>query len=160
LAADGALFTNMFGEEHCSQGNYFWLFSGSDQRVGFEDDVPKKKLSNLGQPLIARGLSLKGYAEDLPALGSEDVRRRLTPASRCHGSASRTCRTETPSSSNLRFEDFPSDFSKLPTESFVVPTCSMTCIAANQAVSSRQATFGCVITSGTVVDGRRITTAS
>src|SRR5436190_4788304 len=27
LARQGALITRMFGEEHYSQGNYFWLFS-------------------------------------------------------------------------------------------------------------------------------------
>jgi hypothetical protein len=29
LKAEGANFTRMYGEEHWSQGNYFWLFSGS-----------------------------------------------------------------------------------------------------------------------------------
>ena len=33
LAAEGAVFTRMFGEEHDSQGNYFWLFSGSNQTI-------------------------------------------------------------------------------------------------------------------------------
>src|SRR5437868_7038 len=28
LAADGANFTQMYAEEHNSEGNYFWLFSG------------------------------------------------------------------------------------------------------------------------------------
>ena len=32
LAAEGASFERMFGEEHFSQGNYFWLFSGSNQK--------------------------------------------------------------------------------------------------------------------------------
>jgi phosphatidylinositol-3-phosphatase len=125
LAADGALFTNMFGEEHYSEGNYFWLFSGSNQHVGFDDDIPKKKLttSNLGQQLIARGLSFKGYAEDLPAIGAEDVRtqryaRKHVPwVSFANVPNGKTAE----SSSNLRFEDFPIDFSKLPTVSFVVP---------------------------------------
>jgi hypothetical protein len=40
LAAEGASFERMFGEEHFSQGNYFWLFSGSNQNVGFFDQVP------------------------------------------------------------------------------------------------------------------------
>ena len=35
LREEGANFTQMFGEEHKSQGNYFWLFSGSNQNVGF-----------------------------------------------------------------------------------------------------------------------------
>jgi hypothetical protein len=57
MAADGALFTKMFSEEHSSEGNYFWLFSGSNQAVGFDDDIPKRKFTtaNLGQQLIAAG---------------------------------------------------------------------------------------------------------
>src|SRR6266481_327595 len=40
LGAEGASFGRMFGEEHFSQGNYFWLFSGGNQGVGFFDQVP------------------------------------------------------------------------------------------------------------------------
>jgi len=40
LAAEGASISHMFGEEHPSEGNYFWLFSGSNQNVGFADVVP------------------------------------------------------------------------------------------------------------------------
>src|SRR5262245_66583105 len=51
LAAEGANLSRMFAEEHFSQGNYFWLFSGSNQNVGFIDDVPRTKFtaSNLGR---------------------------------------------------------------------------------------------------------------
>src|SRR5262249_26581825 len=74
LAAEGAIFERMFAEEHFSQGNYFWLFSGSNQNVGFRDQVPSKanhpdypfKASSLGEQLIAKGLSFKGYSESLP----------------------------------------------------------------------------------------------
>src|SRR5213082_4227667 len=50
LAAEGALLTRMFGEEHNSEGNYFWLFSGDNHGVGFNDKVPMVKFadSNLG----------------------------------------------------------------------------------------------------------------
>jgi len=73
LAAEGALLTRMFGEEHNSEGNYFWLFSGDNQSVGFDDKIPRVKFtsSNLGAALLARGLSFKGYSEGLPAIGSE-----------------------------------------------------------------------------------------
>src|SRR5436309_1802005 len=75
LAAEGASINRMFGEEHYSQGNYFWLFSGSNQRVGFFDQVPSAAnhpdypfmASNLGEQLIKKGLSFKGYSESLPA---------------------------------------------------------------------------------------------
>ena len=43
LAAEGAIFERMFAEEHYSQGNYFWLFSGSNQNVGFRDRVPSSQ---------------------------------------------------------------------------------------------------------------------
>src|SRR6516164_2469556 len=42
LAAEGAIFERMFAEEHYSQGNYFCLVSGSNQNVGFRDQVPSK----------------------------------------------------------------------------------------------------------------------
>src|SRR6516162_6420822 len=62
LRKEGASFTQMFGEEHFSQGNYFWLFSGSNQHVGFHDRVPTAanhpdypfQASNLGAQLIKK----------------------------------------------------------------------------------------------------------
>ena len=64
LAAEGATFERMFAEEHFSQGNYFWLFSGSNQNVGFVDRVPSKanhpdypfRSSNLGEQLIKKDI--------------------------------------------------------------------------------------------------------
>jgi hypothetical protein len=132
LAHEGALFTKMFGEEHNSEGNYFWLLSGSNQGVGFVDEIPANRFtaSNLAQQLIGRGLSFKGYAEDLPSIGSEvDV----VPANcgqncvyaRKHvpwiSFANIPNATSVDTSSNLRFADFTSDFSTLPTVAFVVP---------------------------------------
>jgi phosphatidylinositol-3-phosphatase len=132
LAAEGANLRRMFGEEHFSQGNYFWLFSGSNQNVGFVDRVPRTEFttSNLGQQLIAKGLSFKGYSQSLPAIGSEIdtappncrdscvYRRKHVPwisfANVPNGTTVET-------SSNLRFADFPSDYSKLPTVAFVIP---------------------------------------
>ena len=77
LAAEGALLTRMFGEEHNSEGNYFWLYSGSNHNVGFVDEVPNAKThsdypfksSNLVQQLTATGKSFKGYSESLPRIG-------------------------------------------------------------------------------------------
>jgi phospholipase C len=135
LAAEGASFESMFGEEHFSQGNYFWLFSGSNQNVGFLDEVPSAanpfKTSNLGAQLINKGFSFKGYAESLPAIGSQVD---LVPAN-CRKDDCIYARKHVPwisfanvpngttieTSSNLRFADFPSDYSKLPTVAFVIP---------------------------------------
>jgi hypothetical protein len=125
LASEGVSFTHMFAEEHHSEGNYFWLFSGSNQNVGFKDEIPNRKFttSNLGEQLIHKQLSFKGYSEDLPAIGSEI--KSAPPYARKHvpwvsfDNLPKGTTVET--SSNLRFVDFPSDFSKLPTIAFVIP---------------------------------------
>jgi len=139
LAAEGASISRMFGEEHYSQGNYFWLFSGSNQNVGFSDQVPSAAnhpdypfmASNLGAQLIKKGLSFKGYAESLPEIGSKvdfdppDCRDRSCIYGRKHapwisfGNVPNGTTVE--SSSNLRFADFPSDYAKLPIVAFVIP---------------------------------------
>ena len=132
LAAEGALLTQMFGEEHNSEGNYFWLFSGDNQGVGFDDKIPSAKYTsnNLGAALIAKGLSFKGYSEGLPAIGSEIG---VTPSG-CHYPC-RYGRKHVPwisfanvpngptvaTSSNLRLIDFPADYNQLPTVAFVIP---------------------------------------
>jgi phosphatidylinositol-3-phosphatase len=132
LAAEGAVLTRMFAEEHNSEGNYFWLFSGSNQNVGFRDVVPKVKFTaaNLGAALIAKGLTFKGYSQSLPAIGSDVV---ATPEGcsypcvygRKHvpwiSFANVPDGTTVATSSNLRFADFPADYSELPTVAFVVP---------------------------------------
>jgi len=140
LRKAGANFTRMFGEEHNSQGNYFWLFSGSNQNVGFEDVVPNEKnhpnypfrTPNLGAALIDKGLSFKGYAEDLPAIGSTVELTTNAHHKRIYArkhvpwiSFEKVPNRDTvATSSNLRFADFPPDpakFNTLPTVAIVVP---------------------------------------
>jgi len=132
LAQEGANLLRMFGEEHFSQGNYFWLFSGSNQNVGFFDEVPRTKstASNLGQQLIAKRLSFKGYSQSLPAIGSEidttppDCRHSCVYG-RKHvpwiSFANVPNGTTVETSSNLRFADFPRDYNQSPTVAFVIP---------------------------------------
>lgn len=125
LKVEGANLTQMFGEEHHSQGNYFWLFSGSNQNVGFFDRVPRKPItaSNLGEQLIAAGRTFKGFSEGLRAIGSTVNESGLY--ARKHvpwisfSNVPNCARIEC--SSHLRFEDFPRDYSELPTVSFVIP---------------------------------------
>jgi acid phosphatase len=139
LAAEGAVISRMYGEEHYSQGNYFWLFSGSNQNVGFFDQVPSAAnhpdypftSSNLGEQLINSGRSFKGYSESLPAIGSQV---EFDPPN-CQGASCTYGRKHVPwisfanvpngatieTSSNLRFADFPTDYSNLPTVSVVIP---------------------------------------
>jgi phosphatidylinositol-3-phosphatase len=133
LKAEGASFTRMFAEEHPSQGNYFWLFSGSNQNVGFKDQIPGAMLTtpNLGQRLIEKGLAFKGYCEDLPAIGSTVAFApdpKKGPYARKHAPwvsfANVPNGTTAATSSNLRFADFPkapAGFSMLPTVAFVIP---------------------------------------
>ena len=127
LAEEGASLTQMFAEEHPSQGNYFWLFAGSNLNVGFQNAVPAKSFAapNLGAQLIEKGLSFKGYSQSLPEIGSTVhdgpvglyARKHAPWVSFSNVPNGRTLET----SSNLRFADFPSDFGKLPTVAFVIP---------------------------------------
>lgn len=126
LRAQGATFTQMYGEEHHSEGNYFYLFSGRNQNVGFEDAIPPRCFTsgNLGDQLIRAGRSFKGYSEDLPAIGFSGkkqgnyARKHVPWISFCSIPNGKTAAD----SSNLRFkEDFPSDYNLLPTVSFVIP---------------------------------------
>jgi phosphatidylinositol-3-phosphatase len=130
LRQDGANLTQMYAEEHYSQGNYFWLFCGSNLGVGFDDKIPTRPFhdSNLGQQLIDHNKSFKGYSEDLPSIGSgvdavqkngeQIYGRKHVPwvsfANLPQGpTADRSC--------NLTWTDFPKAYNQLPTVSFVIP---------------------------------------
>ena len=125
LIAEGASLTKMYGEEHHSQGNYHWLFSGSNQNIGFNDPgiVGPFTDANLGSELIANGLSFKGYSEGLPSIGSTvsssgAYARKHNPWVAFSNVPNGTT---VAASSNLRFTDFPTDFTQLPTVSIVAP---------------------------------------
>ncbi|TDP90612.1 alkaline phosphatase family protein [Labedaea rhizosphaerae] len=118
LAAQGTLFTNSFGVTHPSQPNYVSLFSGGQQ--GITDDSCPKNLSagNLGQQLLTAGKTFKGYSEGLPSAGYTGC------------SSGRYVRKHAPwadfptvsgSAYNVPYSTFPTDFTKLPTVSFVIP---------------------------------------
>jgi phosphatidylinositol-3-phosphatase len=117
LAAEGALFTQSFGVTHPSQPNYLALFSGSTQGVT-DDSCPHTFTApNLGQELLAAGRTFAGYSEDLPSVGytgctSGGYARKHNPW---------VDFTNVPSSANLRLADLPTDFTTLPTVSFVIP---------------------------------------
>jgi len=136
LKKEGANFVQMYGEEHFSQGNYFWMFSGDNQAIGFTDQVPSAennpnypfKTANLAEQLINKGLSFKGYAESLPGIGFTSDKGSAGLYARKHvpwiSFANVPNGTTVATSSNLRFEDFPSDPSQyhtLPTIAFVIP---------------------------------------
>jgi len=117
LADTGANFTQSYAIEHPSEPNYLDLFSGGNQGVT-DDSCPHTfSTDNLGAQLIAAGLSFGGYSEGLPAVGSTTC------------SSGRYVRkhnpwvdfTNVPPADNMPFASFPTDYSTLPTVSWVVP---------------------------------------
>jgi acid phosphatase len=130
LIPEGALFRRMYGEEHHSQGNYFWLFCGARPKtLKFNDATPAQtvlNIDNLGSQLRRKGLSFKGYAEDQPM---KDGRATLANYSDSNPFRhEHYARKHVPWVSfpellpySLPFSAFPKDFSKLPTVSFVIP---------------------------------------
>ncbi|HTR82376.1 MAG TPA: alkaline phosphatase family protein [Bacteroidota bacterium] len=125
LVHEGANFTHMYAEEHKSEGNYFWLMSGDNQNVGFNDATPPGMIfaPNIGEQLIDKGLTFKGYSEDLPEIGSTVSLKY--PYARKHvpwvSFGNLPGGSDPDSSTNLQFAQFPADFTKLPTVSFVIP---------------------------------------
>ena len=131
LCAEGASLTQFFGEEHNSEGNYFWLLAGTNFGIGFHDATPSVKINpdypfmspNLAEQLIKKGLSFKGYSEGLPAIGDPVAVKGLY--ARKHvpwvSFGNIPMGTNANDSCHLRFSDFPEDFSKLPTVAVVVP---------------------------------------
>src|SRR5262249_22937204 len=117
LANSGALFTQSFAITHPSEPNYLAFFSGSTQ--GITDDSCPHTFGppDLGGELIAAGLTFGGYSEDLPSVGSTVC----TSGSYARKHNPWVNFTDVPSSDNLPFTSFPTNFSTLPTVSIVVP---------------------------------------
>ena len=131
IIEESANFTQMYGEEHESEGNYFWLLSGNNQGVGYGDVIPDRSnnknypftASNMAEQLIKKGYSFKGYSESLPSIGdtiykTEKYARKHVPWISFSNIPNGTTELN---SSNLQFAQFPTDFNKLPTVSFVIP---------------------------------------
>ena len=119
LARRGALLTQSYGATHPSQPNYLALFSGSTQGVTRNSCPHTFDSANLASSLLGAGLSFASFSESLPAAGdlscaSGAYQRKHNPAANWQGS-------RLPAETNKRFADFPKDFSKLPTVSFVIP---------------------------------------
>lgn len=121
LSSQGANFTNSHGVAHPSQPNYLALFSGSTQGIG-SDSCPHTfaGANNLGAQLFAAGLSFAGYSESMPTAGFTACSAGLY--ARKHNPWVNF--PNVPSTVNLPFSSFPSDYALLPTVSFVVPNLS------------------------------------
>jgi hypothetical protein len=121
LANEGALMTNSSGVTHPSEPNYLDLFSGSNQGVANDSCPHTFSAVNLGQELVAAHDSFGGYSETLPSVGYTGC-----SAGGQHGYVRRhnpwVDFTNVPTADNMPFQGyFPSDFTKLPLVSFVVP---------------------------------------
>jgi hypothetical protein len=121
--SSSALFTLSFGVEHPSQPNYLDLYSGCNQNVT-NDNVPPTFFTteNLGYQLINSGRSFATYSEDLPSVGfngasSGNYARKHNPAANWVGSGT----NQIPATTNQPFTAFPTDFTTLPTVSYVIP---------------------------------------
>jgi hypothetical protein len=117
LAGSGANFTQSYALTHPSQPNYLMLFSGSNQGVTDNSCPHTFGTPNLGSELIANGLTFTGYSESMPYDGytgctSGSFARKHNPWINW---------SNIPASSNLTLNAFPSDYSQLPTVSFVTP---------------------------------------
>jgi len=117
LAAQGALFTQSHATTHPSQPNYLHLFSGSNQGVT-DDSCPHSfSTANLGQYLLDASLTFAGYSEDLPSVGSPVC----TSGAYARKHAPWVSFTNIPTTTNLPYSYFPSDYTTLPVVSFVIP---------------------------------------
>ena len=122
--SNAAVFSQSFALTHPSQPNYIMLFSGDNQGV-VDDNLPATfpfTAANLGAALIAKGFTFAGYSEDLPSAGSNvatsgTYARKHNPWVNWQG----TGQNGIPSSSNQPLTAFPTNFSTLPTVSFVIP---------------------------------------
>jgi hypothetical protein len=131
LVSQGALLTQAFAIEHPSQPNYLDLFSGMNQGVT-SDNTPGSvpfATQNLGAQLRAAGRTFVGYSEGLPSVGftgdssggTDGYQRKHNPWVNWQQTSAGQPNTM-PTTVNQPFTAFPTDYSTLPTVSFVVPT--------------------------------------
>lgn len=118
LSKAGANFTNFRAITHPSQPNYIAMFSGATQGVT-NDNCPQTFTGkdNLANELLDTSLSFNLFAESMPSAGytgcsSGQYARKHNPLPDF---------TNVPAALNQPFTSFPSNFSQLPTVSWVVP---------------------------------------
>ncbi|MDQ2807275.1 MAG: S-layer homology domain-containing protein [Chloroflexota bacterium] len=117
LATAGAVFTNSHGVEHPSQPNYLDLFSGLNQGVSGDACPYTFTTGSLGSELISAGFGFTGYSEDLPAAGSPVC----TAGAYARKHSPWINFSNLPTTTNQPLTTYPTDYSQLPTLSFVIP---------------------------------------
>ncbi|GAA0610255.1 alkaline phosphatase family protein [Streptomyces crystallinus] len=123
LKSGGANLTQSFAETHPSQPNYYAMFSGSTQGITGDSCVKVgfSSAPNLASEVIAKGRTWASYNESLPSQGS------TTCSSGKYAQKHNPWFgfSNVPTSSAKTFAQFPTDFTTLPTVSYVVPNlCS------------------------------------
>jgi hypothetical protein len=128
LADQGATFDRLYSLKHTSAPMYGELFAGDGNGLVDGAIAPGVPFTtpNLGAALRNSGLSFTGYAESLPApgstvIGSGSYVRGHNPWVSWQNDAADAHPNQLPSSTNLPFSYFPTDFTQLPNVAFVVP---------------------------------------
>src|SRR5947207_167541 len=113
LAAQGALMTNSFAIEHPSEPNYLDIFSGSNQGITKDgvDNPGSLSAPNLGQGVLAKGLTWGAYIEDLTDGHNYDHDHAPWDLFNNDGSPG----------AEHDFTAWPTDFTQLPKVSIVTP---------------------------------------
>jgi len=117
LARHGALFTNAHAVSHPSEPNYMALFAGSTFGIAGDPCPVDASGPSLASELTAAGYSYASFSESMPFPGYEgcssgEYARKHNPAANVAG---------LPPTVNKTFAQFPADYAKLPTVSFVAP---------------------------------------
>jgi hypothetical protein len=146
LADGGVRLGSMFAITHPSQPNYVHLFSGADQGV-LDDNLPPNfsttptstypfRTPNIGAEVIAAGFTFAGYSEQIETAGTNDwadydphsathpgvyYRRKHSPWVNWIAKVLPLPSNQLTSSVNRAFTQFPTNFTQLPTVSFVIP---------------------------------------
>lgn len=117
LRSRGANFTNSHAITHPSEPNYLALFAGTTENLRDDSCPHTYSDDNLASRLSAAGGTFAGYSESMPSNGytgctSGNYARKHNPWVNF---------TNVARDANLTFHEFPSDYSRLPTVSVVVP---------------------------------------
>lgn len=119
LIPSSVYFSQSYAVTHPSEPNYLALFSGSTQGVT-DDNCPYTfSADNLGHQLVAAGYGFAGYSETMPSIGYTGCAYGISGYVRRHNPW--VDFSNLSSSTNLPYSLFPSDYSQLPTLSFVIP---------------------------------------
>jgi hypothetical protein len=133
LAQQGAIFTDSHGVTHPSQPNYLALFSGSVQKtIGDEclETITPYTTPNLGASLIKHGLTFKGYAQTMPSVGYLKCNYKMSQLTGSYLYARKHApwvnwlgdkENGISPALSLPMDQFPTDFTKLPTVAFAIP---------------------------------------